>query len=138
MKNVFSLKMLIGFFLVVYCIQNSALAQQNETEVIKAKVEKLKQKVAKLESRVAQLEKVLLSNENIRSSSQRIVNSDKWNNRQNWRKLERGMSKAEVKQILGEPDRIDAGSVTYWHYSDIFTSGDVTFMDGKVYGWSEP
>lgn len=128
------------FFLVVYCIQGSALAQQNETEVLQTKVEKLQQKVAQLENRVSQLEKVLLSNKNASPISRRSINSEKWKNKQNWRKLERGMSKEQVEEILGEPQQIIVSSSVLSLFSEKweYGSGDVSFSDAEVTGWIEP
>jgi outer membrane protein assembly factor BamE (lipoprotein component of BamABCDE complex) len=53
-----------------------------------------------------------------------------------WRKLQRHMSRDDVKKLLGEPDRI---SVSRFFESWYYSSGSVTF-DGKghVDFWSEP
>ena len=62
-----------------------------------------------------------------------------WQTKQAWRRLRKGMTQAEVKSILGEPGKIDAGSViSFWYYPDIL-GGNVTF-DGseRVEGWREP
>lgn len=52
-----------------------------------------------------------------------------------WRRLRRGMKADEVRKLLGEPEKVTAGGVTFWYYPDL---GNVSFMDEKVYGWSEP
>jgi hypothetical protein len=44
------------------------------------------------------------------------------------------MKPDQVRALLGEPERVDAGGVTFWHWANAY----VSFMDGKVYGWSEP
>jgi outer membrane protein assembly factor BamE (lipoprotein component of BamABCDE complex) len=53
-----------------------------------------------------------------------------------WRKLQRHMSRDDVKKLLGEPDRV---SVSRFSESWYYLSGSVTF-DGKghVDFWSEP
>lgn len=51
-----------------------------------------------------------------------------------WRKLKRGMAYEQVKLLIGEPDRISAGSITLWFYM----GGNVMFMDDRVSNWSEP
>lgn len=139
MKKVISLKMLITFFLIVFCIQDSASAQQNKIEALQTKVEKLQQKVSQLESKVERLEKLFLSKKDTSASFQRSVNSDRWENKQNWRRLKRGMSKEEVRQILDEPHRIIAhSSGDTWDYPGLF-GGSVYFDDnGRVESWSEP
>ncbi len=53
----------------------------------------------------------------------------------NWRKLQTNMSPAEVRALLGEPTRIDGGTLARWSYSN---GAEVTFMGEKVYRWSEP
>lgn len=135
MNNVISLKMLIAFFLIVFCIQDSAIAQQNEIESLQTKVENLQQKVSQLESKVERLEKLLLSENKSKGSKQPDNSSEGWRDIQNWRKLESGMSKEEVRQILGEPSRIDVTSqMELWDYPE----GRVTIFNGELSGWSEP
>lgn len=135
MKKVISFKALLAFFLIVgFFFPTSTIAQQNES--LQAKVEKLQQKVSQLETRVAKLEKLLLSNESDSKSSQAVNDSKPWENKQNWRKLERGMSKDEVSQILGEPDDImTSGPSSYWRYAN---GGSVNFYDEDLDGWHEP
>jgi outer membrane protein assembly factor BamE (lipoprotein component of BamABCDE complex) len=53
----------------------------------------------------------------------------------NWRKIEKGMTPATVRKLLGEPERIQGGGFTRWYYPD---QGNVIFYEGGVDGWSEP
>ena len=63
-----------------------------------------------------------------------------------WRQLKKGMSKHQVKSLLGSATRIETGSMLeFWYYKYKFNrygSSSVTFhtRNGKnqVYGWSEP
>jgi hypothetical protein len=56
--------------------------------------------------------------------------------RSQWRKLRRRMSKDEVRNLLGEPDRI---SVSRFYESWYYGGGSVTFDGkGRVDLWSEP
>ncbi len=68
------------------------------------------------------------------SQAQPIVTSTKWREIANWRQLRRGMRMNEVRELLGEPDRVEGGTVTTWRWPD----GDVRFMDDRVYSWNEP
>ena len=68
------------------------------------------------------------------SQGQSIATSTKWRDLANWRRLRRGMSMDQVRELLGEPERVDAGYITFWRWPD----GDVNFIDSKVDGWSEP
>jgi hypothetical protein len=53
-----------------------------------------------------------------------------------WRKLNRGMSKDEVKKLMGEPNRV---SVSRFFESWDYGSGSITFTGkGRVDFWSEP
>jgi hypothetical protein len=58
-----------------------------------------------------------------------------WESLDNWRKLERGQSTKVVKSILGEPERVEGGSFTYWRYPGM---GTVVFYNGRVDSWDEP
>lgn len=59
-----------------------------------------------------------------------------------WRRLEKGMSFSQVRQILGEPKKIDSGFVTRWYYGSEMRSYSperVEFIEGSgVSGWEEP
>ncbi|MBN1892334.1 MAG: outer membrane protein assembly factor BamE [Clostridiales bacterium] len=57
-----------------------------------------------------------------------------------WRKLKRGMSEDEVRDILGEPSRVTVlGRTTVWYYEgSTIVGGDVTFSDDNLSSWSEP
>ena len=63
-----------------------------------------------------------------------VTTSAKWRDLANWRQLRMGMRMNEVRALLGEPERVDAGPLTFWRWP----AGDVVFTDDKVSGWSEP
>ena len=47
------------------------------------------------------------------------------------------MTTAQVRAVLGEPDRVIAGSsLTAWLWGEY--SASVNFTNGKLSGWSEP
>ena len=61
--------------------------------------------------------------------------------RDNWKKLERGMTRADVRHILGEPDDIPLNSyLEIWDYSKTYGgSSSVTFDEnGRVESWIGP
>lgn len=96
-------------------------------------------RIAQLEKEVQDL-KVRITNlegsQNNTSSSQKIVSpNDGWKRLANWRTLKKGMSFDEVRAILGEPGRIQGGSVTFWTYPD---RASVTFYNDRLDGWTEP
>ena len=63
--------------------------------------------------------------------------------RSNWRRLSVGMSKAQVRALLGEPIYVQGGSFEYWCYFQKMScstarGGQVSFYRGVVDGWKEP
>lgn len=58
---------------------------------------------------------------------------------ENWRSLRLGMTETDVRNILGEPNRVEVIGFITWHYDDQ-GRGVVRFdpRSGKVEGWSEP
>ena len=65
-----------------------------------------------------------------------------WQNKMNWRKLSKGMTKSQVRGLLGEPHQIK--SIAYhgevWNYTDSNYSATVRFYyeDQRLVEWSEP
>ena len=89
----------------------------------------LLEKIAELEARIEALEKP--------GSATSLVPAGL----SAWRRLEKGMSYSQVRQILGEPISINAGSITYWYYGVdryIGAKSSVTFYQNFVNGWTEP
>ena len=78
------------------------------------------------------------------SSSEPEQEKAKWQDKQNWRKLRRGMSPDEVRSILGEPDKLDVDlnyDLEFWEYGDLFFVGGILrFADSgtSLISWDEP
>ena len=64
-----------------------------------------------------------------------VTPNDGWKSSANWRKLANDMSISDVQKILGQPERIDGGTIGFWHYPN---GGTLTFVIGKLNSWSEP
>jgi hypothetical protein len=78
----------------------------------------LDERVRDLERRVEQLERQSEKQSAPGASrSQNVGGQDGWKRLENWRSLKRGMSEADVKGLLGEPHRVDAGAMTLWYYN---------------------
>ena len=104
---------------------NSYADDSDRIDQLEKEVQVLKQRISKLES--------LLSNT---SEEQVLVNpGNGWKSVSNWRKLTTDMSYDEVRNILGEPHKVDGGVLASWYYQN---GGVVTFFQGKVRRWSEP
>ena len=56
-------------------------------------------------------------------------------NRKKWTKILRNMPAAQIKEILGEPERIVEGVTIIWFYQK---GGSVSLFDGKVIKWVKP
>tara|TARA_Y100001970_G_C14050914_1_gene758883 strand:+ start:740 stop:1045 length:306 start_codon:yes stop_codon:yes gene_type:complete len=96
----------------------------------KSQIIKLEKRVSELENRISYLESLIS-----KDSNKNQVFSNGWENKSNWRKLKRNMSKDNVRKILGEPERITQSSnFTYWTYK----KGKVTFYTEKLDSWTEP
>lgn len=90
----------------------------------------LLEKIAELEARIEALE-------NPRSGTSSVPRG-----LSAWRRLEKGMSYSQVRQILGEPNKIDSGFITRWYYGSgtrSYSPERVEFTQGQgVSGWEEP
>ena len=98
------------------------------------RLEKLEAAVSALEKRIAALE-----GSSVQSSQERPkpTASGDWEDRSNWRLLRKGMSKGQVTEILGEPEKVEArGLFEYWRWKPPL-GPSITFYDEKLYGWDE-
>ena len=112
--------------LIVFFISFSSFTQDNDRiNILEQEIQDLKTRVLKLES--------MLEQKSVESVIK--LSDDGWKSLMNWRKLVSGMSKAEVREILGEPMRIDGGNFATWYYENY---GQVNFYEERLDRWSEP
>jgi hypothetical protein len=96
------------------------------------RIDELEKDVQELKLRLSKLESLLTNT----GDDQVLVNpGDGWKSLSNWRKLTTGMNYDEVRKILGEPHRIDGGSVAFWRYEN---GGEATFNRDRLFSWLEP
>ncbi len=96
------------------------------------RITQLEKEVQELKTRLTTLESPV--NKAIVQKS--TATNDGWKNLANWRLLKKGASFDDVRVTLGEPEKVRAsGPFTYWSYSN---RSEATFMDDRLYGWSEP
>jgi hypothetical protein len=96
------------------------------------RIKQLEKEVQELKLRLSKLE----GPQTITNQLERtIVSGEGWKSLANWRSLKNGMSYDEVRSILGEPSRVDGGSIAHWHYSN---RGRVIFFSDKLDRWEEP
>lgn len=96
------------------------------------RVDQLEKDLREVKAQLAKLESLIIA-PNIAQKS--LDSSDGWKSVINWRKLTKGMSPSEVRKILGEPHRLDGGTIARWFYQN---DGRVLFYDEKVEQWTEP
>jgi hypothetical protein len=114
----------IGFLLMIATVNSYA----HDVERIK----KLEQDVQEIRTRLNNLE----TNKASLGSVQKPINSsDGWQSLANWRQLQTGMSPVQVRDILGEPQRVRGGDVAVWDYQN---DGSVTFIRERLRSWNEP
>lgn len=117
--------------LAAACIPAVATGQDTSTESLLRRIELLERANTGLEQRVRELESLIRSKP---SKGRAVTTSARWQDLANWRQLNLGMTMDEVRELLGEPERVEGGSFTYWYWTD----AKVSFYSGKVDGWSEP
>ena len=125
------LRVMLVAALAASSIPAVAAAQGTPTDSLNRRVVLLERNIADLEQRVRALEALIRVEP---SAGQAVPTSPKWQDLQNWRRLSIGMTMDEVRALLGEPLRVDAGYVTFWRWAN----ASVTFISGRVDGWSEP
>jgi len=127
-KSIIIAACIITAMLFLHPLCQLSYAQEDE-------IQRLRQKITKLESRIKHLEKLVNTSPD---SGVREKNEQGWENRMNWRRLEIGMSEAQVWKVLGEPIKTIKGVKTLWYYPNIYC-GYVSFgKDGLLVGWNEP
>ncbi len=96
------------------------------------RIEQLEREVQETKQRLSILESELQSNND---ENELVIADDGWKSVANWKKLTYGMSALRVKEILGDPHKIDGAKSAVWSYSN---GGVVRINDGNVSRWSEP
>jgi len=114
----------IGFLLMFASINSYA----HDVERIK----KLEQDIQELRTRLNNLE---VNKAGSGNAQKPIKSSDGWQSLANWRQLQTGMSPVQVRDILGEPQRVRGGDVAVWDYQN---DGSVTFIRERLRSWNEP
>lgn len=118
---------LLASFVLILVTSGQVIGQPSA----ESRVNKLEETVRLLERRVATLE------DQLRQRNGAVaIPPDKVN----WRRLQKGLSEADVEKLLGSPSKVDAfRSFTIWYYG--YPSGGQVQFDGMsrtVSSWSEP
>ena len=113
-------------------LPSPAHGQGATSEAPARKVDSLLARIDELEKRVAALENLLKATPARRPAADAASNPA---DIANWRRLRENMSMEDVRSLLGEPEKIDGGSVAVWYYP---RSGRVMFFSGRLNQWQEP
>lgn len=107
-----------------------AKAQSTGEPLLTLRVDSLERRVNELERRLAALESPTRTD-----TGRNQPSTGNPRDIANWRRLRAGMSYDDVREILGEPTRINGGGVAFWSYP---RGGQVSFVSGRVSSWQEP
>ena len=123
--------------LLVAALTPAALeGQQQSSDSLVHRIVVLENTVAGLEQRVRELEALIKGEP---SRPQPVAASTNWRDIANWRQLRVGMTTAQVREVLGEPDRVRASDPFLdWTWGNPPQSASVRFYDDKLSGWEEP
>jgi len=115
---------------------HAAFSQSPSAEQLLARVRQLERRVDELEQRLRRIE----SQKESQPATETRAPTGNWRDIDNWRRLKIGMTMNQVSDILGRPEKVDAGlSLIFWYWG--YPSGGEVFFDNdtnKVRGWSEP
>ena len=111
-----------------FLVTTSFNAQANDSE----RISQLEKEVQEIKQRLSRLEGQPVSS-SARTAPQPLAEG--WKSLSNWRKLNNGMTYDEVRNLLGEPQRINGGEVAFWYYPN---RGSVGFIQSKLNPWTEP
>ncbi len=100
----------------------------HETE----RVGKLEQEIQQLKLRLQKLEPPSAT---INPKAAQPVSVEGWKSKLQWRRLRQGMLPEDVRELLGEPERVMGGDFTRWVYPGYAVA---TFYEGKLDSWQEP
>jgi len=121
--------------LVALSTPRSVRCQDHSLASLEQRIVLLERKNLELEQRVRDLEAVSKGSP---VKAQSVPTTGNWRDIANWRRLKRGMSMDQVRELLGEPDRVDGGGVAYWHWGKGAEAATVTFIADELAEWSEP
>lgn len=124
----FSLSALIAVVVSFFSVAIPLSASANDAD----RIGQLERDIQEIKRRLSSLEAPSV-NTNVRQTPP--VAGEGWKSLSNWRSLNNGMGYEEVRNLLGEPQRVNGGDIALWYYPN---SGEVTFFRGKLDRWAEP
>ena len=122
MKKIITIGLLLAFSSI-----SSFASDTQRLSALEREVQEIKLRLSKLEP----------SNQVPADSKSTIATAtgEGWKHQKSWRNLSAGMNPNEVRNLLGDPQQVRGGNVTFWAYPN---KGDVTFIGDSLYQWREP
>jgi hypothetical protein len=115
---------IVGFLSIAIAL-NAGAHDSDRIAQLEKELQETKLRLSKLEALLSDPIKV-----------QEVVGQGEgWKSVASWRRLATNMEAGEVRRILGEPQKLDGGTLARWQYQN---GGEVWFSDGKVHRWTEP
>jgi len=99
------------------------------------RTEQLEKEILDIKLRLSNLEAAQGKQAASPKPAQPVQSGDGWRALANWRALKSGMSSNDVRNVLGEPERVKGGDVAFWYYPN---GSSVTFISDRVTSWTEP
>ena len=118
----------VGVMFAIAVLGFSVNSSAHETE----RLGKLEQEIQQLKLRLQKLESLSATSD---SNGTQQSFGEGWKSKLQWRRLRKGMLPEDVRELLGEPERIWGGDFTRWEYPGYAIA---TFYEGKLDSWQEP
>jgi len=126
--------------------QTQSPSRESQLDELKKETAQLKALLAEEGRRIAELEKVVKALQAATNPAPAPIPSPtpQWQSASNWRQIKKGMSEAQVVDILGPPTRVDASidvrTLVYQpdSRSTLTINGSVTLTDDRVTAMKPP
>jgi hypothetical protein len=127
-----------ALFTIVMTLQAIPARAQATRDSILIRLEALERMMSALDARVRQLEGQVQTSQ-VSGGAPIQVAPGAWRDRQNWRRLKAGMTMDEVRALLGEPEKVEAGALVHWYWQ--YPGGPEVYFNSitqRLMGWTEP
>lgn len=99
------------------------------------RIDQLEKEVLTLKQRLSKIEAILGKDSAPTAAPKVAVQGEGWKSLSAWRQLRTGATPDSVRNQLGEPAKINGGSVAHWYYPN---AGELTFIGDRLHSWREP
>ena len=139
-KNHYQKYFLIAAFLCLYSLLVTPVSGAQDKS-LEERVSTIESNITRLEQKVDELQKMINQLLSHTPQAANIMRKGNWKNISNWRTgLQKGMTKIQVRELMGEPEKIEAYTMLGedWLYG-LQGSGEIHFSPkGILESWKEP